>query len=227
MNPIDRDAAARRILDDLTPVRRLSRPWKRAVPVVALGLVMAAAVYLRFGVRHDAAALGRSVLWGLSALQMGYGVLLIAFALRSAVPGRVLARRLAAVLLLAGGGVVLSITWLTWFAHASHVPAGLEAHYWTVCFRTPLAVGLPALILALVLAFRAYPTNPVLTGALAGLGAGLISDGSWRTYCEVSDPVHVLTSHAASVALLTLTGILLAWLAARRAPVSLSATGTR
>ena len=67
----------------------------------------------------------------------------------------------------------------------------------------------------------------MLTGALAGLGAGLLSDGSWRTYCEVSDPVHVLTSHSASVVLLTLGGILLAWAAARRAAVSLSSTGTR
>jgi hypothetical protein len=84
MNPSSHGAAAKHILDDLTPVRRLSQPWKRAAPVVALGAFMAAAVYLRLGVRHDAPLLGRSVLWGLSALQMGYGVLLVASALRTA-----------------------------------------------------------------------------------------------------------------------------------------------
>jgi hypothetical protein len=90
------------------------------------------------------------------------------------------------------------------------------ALYWTVCLRTPLVIGLPALLLTLVLAFRAYPTRPVLTGALAGLGAGLLTDGSWRTFCEVSDPVHVLTSHAGAVVVLTMAGMSLAWAAARR-----------
>jgi len=88
-------------------------------------------------------------------------------------------------------------------------------------------IGLPGLIITLALAFRAYPTRPLLTGVLAGLGAGLLSDGSWRTYCEVSDPVHVLTSHVASVALLTMAGTALAWLAARRAAISLAANGSR
>jgi len=90
------------------------------------------------------------------------------------------------------------------------VPSGLDRLYWMVCFRTPLVLGVPAMIVALVLAFRAYPTRPAVTGALAGLGAGLLSDGSWRTFCEVSDPVHVVSAHLASVAALTLLGIVLA-----------------
>jgi hypothetical protein len=214
MNPNSLPAIAPEILADLAPVRRLARPWKRTLLVCALGAVVALAVSVRLGVRADAAALGDTVLWGLSALQVCYGVALIALALRTAVPGRDLRRRAATLLLLAGAGVVVTITFVTWSAHPSHVPAGMDARYWTVCFRTPLVVGLPALLLTLLLAFRAYPTTPLLTGALAGLGAGLLSDGSWRTYCEVSDPVHVLTSHAASVVLLTLAGMALARLAA-------------
>ena len=214
--PSSLDPAAARILDDLSPVKRLSRPWRRAVPAVLLGLLMAAGVYLRLGVRDDGGVLGGTVLWGLSALQMAYGILLIAEALRSAVPGRVPRGKPLGLLLLAGGGVVVSVTFLTWLVHATHVPTGRDVLYWTLCTRTPVAIGLPALVLTLVLAFRAYPTHPVLTGALAGLGAGLISDGSWRTYCEVSDPVHVFTSHTASVLLLLVAGMGLAWIAARR-----------
>lgn len=211
-----RDSAERLILADLAPVRRLSPPWRRSAPVCALGALMALAVYLRFGVRHDAHVLGPGVLWGLSVLQMCYAGILIASALRTAIPGRDLARRAAAALLLAGAGVVMAVTYVTWFAHASHVPAGAERHYWTVCFITPLIVGVPALVLTLVLAFRAYVTSPIRTGAMAGLGAGLLSDGSWRTYCEVSDPVHILTSHAASVVLLALLGMAVAWAVSRR-----------
>jgi hypothetical protein len=222
MNPTSPDRAANAILRDLAPVRKLARPWQRAVPAAALGLLMAGAVHQLAGVRPDAANLGAFVLWGLSAFQMACGMVLIAGALRTAVPGRAFARRATALRLLAGGAVVLLVTWTTWIVHASRVPAGHEAHYWAVCVRTPLVIGLPALVLTLVLAFRAYPTRPAVTGALAGLGAGLISDSSWRTFCEVSDPVHVLTSHAASVVLLAIAGTVLAWLTARRATVSAS-----
>jgi hypothetical protein len=217
MNPSSHNPVAGLILEDLAPVRRIARPWRRAVPAWALGLLMAVAVYLVLGVRKDAAALGATVLWGLSAAQMAYGLVLIAAALRSAVPGRGPARRRTALLLLAGAAVVIAVTWTTWLTHASLVPPGHQRLYWAVCLRTPLVIGLPALILTLFLAFRAYPTRPLLTGALAGLGAGLLSDGSWRTFCEVSDPGHVLTSHAVSVVLLAVAGMALSAVASRRA----------
>jgi hypothetical protein len=209
-------AVERQILGDLRPVRPLARPWKRALGVCGVGALLACGVYLGFGVRHDARLLGRGVLWGLSGLQAAYGVILIVSALRVSIPGRTLARQFAAGLLLAGVGLVLTITYATWLAHASLVPIGRQYLYWSICFRTPVLLGLPPLLLTLLLAFRAYPTRPALTGALAGLGAGLLSDGSWRTYCEVSDPGHVLTSHVASVVLLTAGGLLLALLFARR-----------
>jgi hypothetical protein len=215
MNPSSQDSVTRRILGDLAPVRRLPRPWKRALPVCALGLLLAALVSASLGVRHDRDRLGAIVLWGLSALQMGYAVVLIGAALRLAIPGRLLARGSAALLLLAGGGLALGITWITWWTHASHVPPGRDALYWGVCFRTPMAIGAPALLLTLLLVFRAYPTQPVLTGALAGLGAGLLSDGSWRTFCEVSDPSHVLGSHALAVLALAVAGMVFGGVAGR------------
>jgi hypothetical protein len=216
MNPSRDGSVAERILADLAPVRRLDRPWRRALPVAVVGALMALAVYLRLGVRHDARLLGGGILWGLSALQMCYGIVLIVFALRVAVPGRAPAARLAIGLLASGAAILAVVTWVTWLTHASRVPHGAEAFYWTVCLRTPLLVGLPALFLTLGLAFRAYPVNPVLTGALAGLGSGLLSDGSWRTFCEVSDPVHVFSSHTASAVLLTLAGMAVAWAVSRR-----------
>ena len=131
----------------------------------------------------------------------------MAASLRESVPGRSLPPRAATLLLSAGAGLALVVTFATWWTHASQVPAGRSDLYWRVCFATPTILALPALALALLLAFRAYPTRPPLIGALAGLGAGLLMDGSWRTYCEVSDPAHVLSSHLASVLLLTFVGI--------------------
>ncbi len=198
-------------------MRPLARPWKRSLAVTALGALAALIVTARFGVRPDAPELGAVILWGLSIVQAAYGLVLIVSSLRSAVPGRAFTARTAAVLLAAGILVVLTITYFTWLTHPSHVPAaaGAAAVYFRVCLSTPVLVGLPLLALTVFLVFRAYPTRPGVTGALAGLGAGLLADGSWRTYCEVSDPAHVLTTHFASVALLTLAGVVLARLFSR------------
>jgi hypothetical protein len=57
--------------------------------------------------------------------------------------------------------------------------------------------------------------RPAITGALAGLGAGLFADSSWRLYCEVSDPAHVLTAHLGAVAVVTLAGTAAGLLAGR------------
>lgn len=199
-----------RILADLRPVRPLAPPWQRGLAVCGVAALAAAAVTLRYGVRADAATLGPAVVWGLSAVQAVYGVLLIAAALRESVPGRGMSRGSAPALLLVGLGLMLLVTGLTWSVHETHVPAGRVLGYWRICFQTSTLAGLPALAVALLLAFRAYPTRPALTGALAGLGAGLLSDGAWRTYCEVTAPGHVLSSHFASVILLTLLGVALA-----------------
>jgi hypothetical protein len=45
-----------------------------------------------------------------------------------------------------------------------------------------------------------------LVGALVGLGAGLVTDAGWRTFCHVSDPWHVLSAHLAAVLALCGTG---------------------
>lgn len=203
------DTLEARILADLRPVRPLARPWKRGLAVCGVAALLAAVVMLRFGLRVDAPALGPGVLWGLSALEAGLGLLLVAAALRESVPGRRLAPGWAPLLLLAGISLAVTVTFITWSVHAREVPAGKTMAYWAVCFKTPTLVGLPSLIVTLLLAFRAYPTRPALVGALAGLGAGLLADGSWRTYCEVTAPVHVLSAHVASVLLLGVLGLAL------------------
>jgi|WetSurMetagenome_2_1015567.scaffolds.fasta_scaffold411152_1 hypothetical protein len=198
-----------RIVGDLRPVRRLAQPWRRGLVVLCAALAVAASITTAFGVRRDAAALGPLALWGFSVLQGLGGLFLIGAALRESVPGRSLGPRLSRLLLAAGFATLLLVTLATWSVHASQVPVGRDALYWRICLQIPLAAGLPALLLTLLLAYRAYPTRPALVGALAGLGSGLLTDGSWRTYCEVTAPSHVLSSHVAAVALLTVAGVVL------------------
>lgn len=202
------------ILADLTPVRPLSAPLRRAMLLLPAGLMLLAAQPLIYGLRGDAPELGLFRLWGLSAAQSLLGLLFIAAALREAVPGRTLPR--ARLLFALGALVSVAVTFVTWQGSATVVPPGRGGFYWTVCFTRPVLIGFPVMAIALALAWRAYPLRAALVGAFAGLGAGLMTDAGWRTFCHVSDPVHVLSAHLAAVLALAAAGAaaaaLLDWL---------------
>jgi hypothetical protein len=70
--------------------------------------------------------------------------------------------------------------------------------------------SLPVVALASILAARAYPTRPLLAGALLGLGGGLMADAGWRLFCHFSEPAHVLAAHLGGVLVATALGSLLA-----------------
>lgn len=197
------------ILDDLRPVRPLRRPFVRALvfwPLTVLLLTGQAAV---LGLRRDAGRLGFPLLWGLSAAQALAGLGFLVSALREAVPGPTRTKRSVVLLGLALLWTV-GVTLLTWSASATVVPPGGVAFFWRVCSGGPLAIGLPVLGLVLAFAARAFPLRPGWVGALAGMGAGLITDAGWRTFCHVSDPSHVLLAHIAAIATLTLIGAIAA-----------------
>lgn len=202
-------AAARgEILADLTPVRPLPAPLRRAMVLLPAGVLLLAAQPLIYGLRGDADVLGLVRLWGLSAAQSLLGLLFIAAALREAVPGRTLPR--ARLLFLLGALVSVGVTFVTWQASATVVPPGRVGLFWTVCFTRPVMIGFPVMVIALALAWRAYPLRAALVGAFAGLGAGLMTDAGWRTFCHVSDPVHVLSAHLAAVLALAAAGAAIA-----------------
>jgi hypothetical protein len=186
---------------------------RRALLLVPIGLLLIAAQPLYYGLRGDAPALGWLRLWGLSIAQSGLGVVLIAAALRDAVPGRRVPR--VPALLMLGILASLGITFVTWTRSGTLVPPGRIGLFWTICFTRPILIGLPVALVGLALAWRAYPTRPALVGALVGLGAGLMTDAGWRTFCHVSDPTHVLSAHLAAVVALSALGAIAGAIAAR------------
>jgi hypothetical protein len=212
----DRPSAAllEAVARDAHPVRPLARPWLRALLLLPPGLVLLVALPLILGVRMDASAVGLVRLWAASAVQTVLGIALVTAALREAVPGRSRSWSNAALALFALAWV-LGLTLLTWHASNTVVPHGREARFWIVCFAGPLTVALPALALCLVLASRAFPLRPALVGTFAGMGAGLLADSGWRTFCQVSDPAHVVSAHIAAVVALTLVGAVVARFALR------------
>jgi hypothetical protein len=176
------------------------------VPYAALALVAAP---LWFELRVDAPRLGWGQSWGWSLAQSVVGVAMVAAALREAVPGRRWAPASLAPWLALPVAVVTVVTWTTFGASPIFV-ARAWAWIGVVCFAGSLATALPGASLAAVLAARAYPTRPGLTGLIGGLGAGLMADAGWRLFCHFSEPAHVLSAHLLAVVVAGLCGAALA-----------------
>ena len=201
--PVVPAALRDRVSADLRPVRPLADPWKRALLLAPVALVVVAAVHARYGTRGD---LGGVLLWGASLLQMAVGLGIVTVALRGVVPGRALPLRAEAMFFVLGLAVAIGVTYVAWHASGTIAPEALRYRFWKTCFRGTIEAGLPPLVVIVALAARGVMWRPGLVGALAGLSAGLIADASWRTFCEVAEPAHVLTAHFAGVVVLAVLG---------------------
>jgi hypothetical protein len=194
------------IAGTIAPVRPLAVPGRRALPFVLLGAIWLVLVPLAWGVRHDASVLGVSRLWLVSGLQVAAAAALLRYALTQSIPGRLASPQRVALWAAAGIALVLAVTAATFVASPTYVPPLRDARYLYLCSTRTALLGLPALALAAWLLRRGLVARPVVVGALAGLAAGLLADSSWRVYCEVSDPRHVLTAHAGGIAAICAVG---------------------
>jgi hypothetical protein len=200
------DALRRAIIDDLRPVRPLRPPWQRAlvVGVWFAGILIAAPMLL--GLRADRGELGAIWMWGPTVLQLFVGLGLIHGALREAVPGLGLPRRLLWAAVIGATALEITVAMVTW--RMSPI-AGTGLSWLGVgCARSEALVGLPALVITVLLAARAYPVRPARAGLLGGLGCGLFADGIQHLHCPLSDLRHVLVWHLGGMAALALTGLL-------------------
>ena len=198
------------IVGSLTPVRPLPSPARRVWMLVPLGLLLSITAPLLAGQRGDLGAYAPLVTWGLTGLQSLLGLWLLALGLREAVPGQNVSWRalaFAAVLtaLLVGGVTVMTNT-----ASATIVPPGREWQYWAECVAWPLAMGAPFMLIATLMAVRAFPTRPAIAGALCGMSAGVLSDAGWRLSCWISEPIHIVGSHGLAMLGLAAAGSILA-----------------
>jgi len=211
------DALKARVLADLRPVRPLASPWKRALLLLPIGLALLALVPWRYGLRHD---VGAGYVWGLSLLQLAVGFMVVVAALREVVPDRTLSRPAQAVLVAGSLALAIGVTYLTWNASGTLAPPEMRYPYWKGCLRHTVLNGLPALLVILLLAARGLMWRPALVGGLAGLAAGLFGDAGWRTFCNVSEPAHVLSAHVGGIVVLAVFGALVgrlwAWPGGRR-----------
>jgi hypothetical protein len=201
-----------RLAADYGPVRPLAPPVTRALWMTPLAALLLVAAPWWFTLRGDADLLGAAWSWGASLAQVAMGLALVGAGLREAVPGRQWSGGALVAWFALPFALLLTTTFFTW----SISPTPLPREWWTVgslCFGGSAAAALPAVLLGARLAVRAFPTRPMLTGALVGAGAGMMSDAGWRLFCHFSDPAHVLSSHLAGV----LAGVVLGMLLVRKA----------
>lgn len=204
-----------RIARDLRPARPLRPPLVRALALVPLAAAIVVAVPTLQFFRSDMAAIGFVRAWGFSIGQAVAGIVIVAAALREAVPGRSLPRTVIAAVIACGLVIPAGLLALTAASFDVGPAPGQSVADGIGCFRTSALAALPALFVAAFLAARAFPVRPSVAGALYGLGGGLISDAGLRLYCEYTQPEHVLLAHGGAIAASILGGVALAWIVRR------------
>lgn len=200
-----------KIARDLAPVRPLRPPLVRALALVPLAAAILVAVPALHFFRSDIAAIGFLRAWGFSIGQAIAGIVIVAAALREAIPGRSLPRTVIAGIVACGVIIPAVLLALTAPRFDIGPAAGHALAEGIGCFRASAFAAVPALIAAAFLAARAFPTRPSVAGALYGLGGGLIADAGLRLYCEYSQPEHVILAHGGAIAASIVVGVALAW----------------
>ena len=193
---------------DLRPVRPLPPPWRRAVAFVPLALAALALTTASWRWRFNAPSLGPVWAWGVSIAQAVVGFVVLGAALREAVPGRNLSRRVLAATFATATAVVVAVTLATSHTLPTVVPPGAWLRYAWECWGMAMVSGLPVFAIAAWLVARTHPTRPVLAGALCGLAVGVLADSALRLYCWVSTPAHIFFSHGGAIVTLVAAGSL-------------------
>jgi hypothetical protein len=198
-----------RVAATYAPVRPLPPPSMRVLWILPFAILSLVAAQAAFQLRVDAPRLGWSGTWGASMLQVLVGLVVVGAALREAVPGRVWSTTAAALWFVLPVALMVGLTYASWDLSPVRIRAG-----WLLvsgmCLFGSAASSLPVVSLGAVLAARAYPTRPRLTGAILGLGGGLMADAGWRLFCHFSQPSHVLAAHLGGVMVAAAAGSLLA-----------------
>lgn len=189
---------------DLQPVRPLLPPRSRVAAVVFAGAVAALFLLMTFGVRHDMPEIPPLAFWIPLLLRLAIGIILVAFALREAVPGegasrpvRLTALAIALILLFAMPLVFAEVV-----GSGGVSPPGEDLF----CYQLQMTIGGPAFLLAWFLVARGFPLRPLFAMLAAGFGAGLLADGAMFAVCNLHGERHWLIAHSGAVLTFAMLG---------------------
>jgi hypothetical protein len=208
------DQLIERLAADVSPVRRLIDPRRRAALWVALALVCVGLGISYFGIRSDLPGamtfLPFLVRIGLLVATMWLSVVA---ALQLSVPGadeRAWTRWWPLLLL----GALVAVTAAEFMVVAVVGDVGSPLRAWR-CVRKLTYVGaLPALG-AIVLIRRAAPLDPVWTALLGLVAAGAAGALTSEIACPIRFPMHVMLWHVLPIAVYATLGTAAVWLVVR------------
>lgn len=197
---------------DLRPIRPLASPSRRALALLPMGLLLLAGMPA-FWHWQAHVKLAPWSSWILSTLESALSLFVLAAAFREAVPGRELSnRKLVALIAMACAGFALVNS-------GTQTPPPTSAHIWTQwlweCLSMTISFSIPALLAPAWLVARALPNRPALTGALCGLGVGLMADAGLRLFCWDAGFPHLIVAHGGAIALLVALGAMCATIVER------------
>ncbi len=209
------DSLRSAVAADLRPVRPLAPPWVRVLWALPIAVALSAGTLIYFGMRPDFEGLSDLMTWVPVVLQGALGLAVLTLALHEAVPGMRIARPVVFGVCIGALALHLAANIILWLQDPMGYGEFL-ASFWN-CFRYEFLLGVPFLAVITYLSAKALPARPQVIGTLAGIGAGVISDASWRMVCYVSVPSHFLTAHLGGIVVLGVTGYVLgAWFESRR-----------
>ena len=196
------------VAGDLKPVKPLHPAWMRIMLAVGFTTVVLAFILAKASLRADLDQLPMWLSWGCATLQFALGLVLVALALKEAVPGAgapagaVAVAAVTAVTVQVLVGVATSLVSPT-IASGVGFAAGIG------CFAHETTMALPAFAITLSLVFRALPLRAPTAGLLGGAGATVTADAVIHLLCPVSSLSHVLVWHTGAVIFFMTVG----WLA--------------
>lgn len=191
---------------DLRPVRPFASPGRRALMLIPLALALLVLAPQFWGWRGNLAELSWWSSWGLSLFEAIAGLGILAAGLKEAIPGRELSTPGVLALMLATLAGYVGCVLFTAYLLPTNVPPAIEVRFVWECVGMTATFSVPALAIVVALVARALPNRPALTGALCGLGVGVMADAGVRLFCWVTEPAHVLIAHGGAIVLLMLLG---------------------
>jgi len=197
-----------KIEDDFVPVRPLKEPWKRALWIFPLALLLAVAFLAVFDLRPDAANFPPLELYGLILLQVAVCYALLKAILRTGIPGSFLSLSHLVFLSAAALAVFIAASLLHHSASPNHPGAGQELSMGMACISIVGLLGAAALIGGFFLARYGLPLRAGIAGLLLGLGSGLAVEAVWRLHCPFTSWGHVLIFHGGAVFILAVAGFI-------------------
>ncbi len=200
------------LTEESLPARPLRSPLERTLILAILALGLGALVLTVTSIRADLGEVPWAVAYGPALLELLAGAVVFWLAMRWSVPGSGERLSRSSILLAIALGLALAAALVAPHLVTQGHPGlcvGTAPAMGLPCTAWELLIAVPVFLVSLWLILRGAAVSPVLAGALAGLGAGLLSDAAMHLHCPAVDPSHTVTWHLGTVVLLAAVGALI------------------